>query len=263
MSTWVLLRGLTREERHWADLPERLRAAGLRDALVFADLPGNGTHFRVRAPLDVDAMVDFVRADLMRRGYMPPFRLLAMSLGAMVAVRWAQRSPGEVERLVLVNTSIRPYCSMRERLRPSAWGDVLRAARRWRDRRRAEGAIHRLTCNRCDLRDTDIAVWIAIFRSAPVTRANALRQFLAAARFTAEREAPACATIVLASRRDALVDPACSTQLAKAWGAAFAEHPWAGHDLPHDDPDWLARTVVSWLHAPERVDTASDDSCIK
>jgi len=263
MSTWVLLRGLTREARHWAGLPERLRAAGLGDAFVFADLPGNGAHCRVRAPLDVDAMVDFVRADLARRGCIPPFQLLAMSLGAMVAVRWAQRAPGEVDRLVLVNTSIRPYCTTRERLRPSAWADVIRAARRWRDRRRAEAAIHRLTCNRGDLRDTDIAVWIAIYRSAPVTRANALRQLFAAARFTAEREAPACPTLVLASRRDALVDPACSTQLAKAWGVALAEHPWAGHDLPHDDPDWLAQAIVSWLHAPEPVGTANGDSCVE
>jgi pimeloyl-ACP methyl ester carboxylesterase len=263
MSTWVLLRGLAREARHWAELPERLHCAGLGDPVVFADLPGNGAHYRVRAPLDVDAMVDFVRADLARRGYTPPFSLLAMSLGAMAAVRWAQREAGEIDRLVLVNTSVRPYCSMRERLRPSAWADLIRAARRWRDRRRAEAAIHRLTCNRCDLRDTDIAVWIAIYRSAPVTRTNALRQLYAAARFKAERRPPACPTIVLASRRDALVDPACSAQLAAAWGTAFAEHPWAGHDLPHDDPQWLAQAVVSWAHAAGAANPLSGQSCIQ
>jgi hypothetical protein len=23
-------------------------------------------------------------------------------------------------------------------------------------------------------------------------------------------------------------------------------HPWSGHDLPHDDPVWVADTVCGW-----------------
>jgi len=38
-----------------------------------------------------------------------------------------------------------------------------------------------------------------------------------------------------------------------AWGADFALHPNAGHDLPLDDGDWVARDVneriCSRLHA--------------
>ena len=247
MTTWILLRGLTREARHWADLPEQLRASGIEGEFVLADLPGSGAHARVRAPASVPAIVDFVRADLSSRGYAPPFRLIALSLGAMVGLAWAQREPREIERLVLINTSMRPFSGPFMRLRPRALPELLCAALRWRVRRDAEAAIHNLTCNRRDERDADLAAWTAIYRSAPVDRANAWRQFWAAARFTADDVLPRCPTLVLSSRGDALVHPGCSVALAHASRAAHRQHQWAGHDLPHDDSAWLADAVASWV----------------
>ena len=55
MSAWVLLRGLTRESRHWAQLPATLHASGIDDAIVLADLPGSGRYVRDRAPANVAA----------------------------------------------------------------------------------------------------------------------------------------------------------------------------------------------------------------
>ena len=119
-----LLRGLSREGRHWAELPARMAAQGLEPA-VLVDLPGCGRHARVPAPLTVGAMRDFVRAQACAAGLRPPYRLLAMSLGGMVALDWAQQHPGEVAALVLINTSMRPYCRVDQRLRrapgPRCW----------------------------------------------------------------------------------------------------------------------------------------------
>ncbi|PMS16999.1 alpha/beta hydrolase [Trinickia dabaoshanensis] len=248
MSAWILLRGLAREARHWARLPDRLRSRGLMGEIVCADLPGTGEHVRERAPASIAATTDFVRARLAALGHAPPYRVVALSLGAMVAVDWAQRFPLELERLVLINTSLRRYNDPFERLRPSAWPLLLRAAWCWdaRARRRAESAIHTLTCRRADERDADLAAWTAIYQSAPPSRANAFRQVLAAARFEGAASAPCCPTLVLASRNDALVDRACSAKLAAVWGATLIEHPWAGHDLPHDDGAWLADTIAAW-----------------
>ncbi|WP_206956377.1 alpha/beta fold hydrolase [Trinickia acidisoli] len=250
MSAWILLRGLTREARHWAQFPARLRASGLDAEIVCLDLPGSGQHVDLRAPTSIAATTDFVRARLAVDGHAPPYRVVALSLGAMVAVDWAQRFPAEIERLVLINTSMHRYSGPHERLRPSAWPRALRAAWRWRgrqDRRVAEAAIHALTCRREDEREADLAAWIEIYESAPPTRTNALRQLLAAARFRGTPLAPRCPTLVLASRDDALVHPVCSTKLAAAWGATLIEHPWAGHDLPHDDPAWLADAIAAWV----------------
>ena len=44
-----------------------------------------------------------------------------------------------------------------------------------------------------------------------------------------------------------LVNPVCSTQLAQYWQASHHSHPWAGHDLPHDDGQWVCERVSGWL----------------
>lgn len=262
MSTWILLRGLTREARHWGALPDMLRAAldgtpqsasvthAAPTRVLTIDLPGNGEYANLRAPLDVAGMVDFVRAAARASGAAGPYCVLAMSLGGMVATCWAQRHPAEIARLVLINTSMRPFSRFDERLRPQAWPGLARIASHWRDAHAAEEAIHRLTCNHRDTVDADLQEWIAIRESAPVSRANALRQLLAAARFSAGRQRPACATLVLSSREDGLVDPACSAALAAAWSADHWRHAWAGHDLPHDDPVWTVERIGAWLVQP-------------
>ncbi|WP_233834484.1 alpha/beta fold hydrolase [Paraburkholderia sp. ZP32-5] len=263
MSTWILLRGLTRETRHWGCLPDLLRdtftgisCERLRDAaassptgvhVLLIDLPGNGEFARLRAPADVARMVEFVRHAASQTGVPGPYSVLAMSLGGMVATAWAQRYPDEIRRLVLINTSMRPFSRLHERLRPSAWPGLLGVAAHWSDAADAESGIHRLTCNNVETLAADIDRWTAIRHNAPVSRANALRQLWAAARFTAAHAAPSCPLLILSSRADGLVNPVCSERLAAEWGAEHRRHPWAGHDLPHDDPAWTAAQVRVWL----------------
>jgi pimeloyl-ACP methyl ester carboxylesterase len=251
MSTWILLRGLTREGRHWGSFPEQLRVEtdfnGSANNIAMLDLPGNGRENALSAPLNVADMVKFVRSRAAEAGLLPPYRLVAMSLGGMVATGWAQRYPDEVERLVLINTSMRPYSAMNERLRPEIWPALMRVAASWAHPMKCETIIHDLTCNRLDTQSADIAAWAAIRQSAGVSAANGLRQLWAAARFRADKHAPACPTLLLSSRADRLVDPVCSTRIAAQWGTAHAMHVWAGHDLPHDDPVWTSKAIAGWL----------------
>ncbi|ORC52581.1 alpha/beta hydrolase [Burkholderia sp. A27] len=256
MSTWILLRGLTRETRHWGRLPDALREAIGGERLLLLDLPGNGEFAQARAPATVAEMVSFVRIAALQSGASVPYRVLAMSLGGMVATDWAQRHPAEIERLVLINTSMRPFSRMHERLRPSAWPGLAGVAAHWRDAPRAERGIHRLTCNNVGALNADLDAWSEIRRSAPVSRGNALRQLWAAARFRAAAARPDCPLLVLSSRGDKLVNPACSSKLAAAWGATHREHPWAGHDLPHDDPSWIGAQVHAWLAQQPAVSKA-------
>jgi pimeloyl-ACP methyl ester carboxylesterase len=253
MSTWILLRGLTRETRHWGRLPVLLREASPDARVLMLDLPGNGIRAALPAPLSVEEMVTFVRRAALQEGAPPPYRVLAMSLGGMVATAWAQAHADDVERLVLINTSMRPFSHAWERLRPQRWPDLVGLAARWRDARAAETVIHRITCNGRDALDADLAQWVAIRESAPVSRSNALRQLLAAARFRASSTPPACPVLLLSSQQDRLVNPACSASLAVAWRARHLQHPWAGHDLPHDDPGWTSATVANWQPISDSV----------
>ena len=243
MTDWIFLRGLTRESRHWGTLPQRWQAAGLGTPLA-VDLPGNGRLCHEVSPANVPGLVASVRESLRHADRLRRCRVLAMSLGAMVAAEWARQYPDEVAALVLINTSMRPFSTMTQRLRPANWPDLLRMAAAWENRDYCEHTIHRLTCGRRDAEEDDILMWRQIAASAPVTRNSALRQLLAAARYRAARRPPCPSTLLIASDADRLVNPVCSDQLARMWGVPLLRHPWAGHDLPHDDPDWLCDMVA-------------------
>ncbi|MDR5747096.1 alpha/beta hydrolase [Caballeronia sp. LZ029] len=250
MSDWVLLRGLTRETRHWGAFDAALVAHGLveeGERVVCIDLPGNGVEHAHAAPHSVVAMMDFVRERAASLKLRFPCRVLAMSLGAMVAAAWAERHAGEIERLVLINTSMRPFARLPERLRPTAWPMLARIAMIWTQPERCEEMIFDLTCNRADSRDADIAHWAQLRRTHGASASNALRQLAAAARFHAARDAPRCPVLLLSSAADRLVDPVCSARIAKQWRAPHRVHPWAGHDLPHDDAEWTCNAIAAWL----------------
>ncbi len=88
--------------------------------------------------------------------------------------------------------------------------------------------------------------WTAWRISHPVSRANALRQLLAAMRFKAPQRAPQTRLLLLTGEQDHLVDSRCSQALAAAWRCEIAVHPSAGHDLPLDDAAWVAQEVSRW-----------------
>ena len=136
-----------------------------------------------------------------------------------------QSIENEASCLVLINTSMRPYSSTLQRIRPRQWLPLLGLAANWGDGQCTERSIHRMTCDQLSRRDEDLAAWLEIQRSAPVSQANALRQLLAAARFTCAAQTPRCPALVLSSGADQLVNPMCSTQLASAWQAAHQVHP--------------------------------------
>lgn len=245
MSTWILLRGLTRERRHWGDFPATLQRECRGATVCCIDLPGNGSLNAQASPPQVPAMAEHCRAQLGELGLAPPYFLLAMSLGAMVAVDWAVRHPAELAGCVLINTSLRPFSPFYHRLRPRNYPALLPMLLGRDDAARREKTILRLTSSQPE-RPEKQAEWAAYARQNPVSPANAWRQLLAAARYRAPLHQPTPPLLVLGSARDSLVNPACSRQLAQRWGAAFAEHPTAGHDLPLDDGAWVAGQVRQW-----------------
>ena len=235
---WLLLRGLARESSHWGKLPEQLRRARPFDRFHTVDLPGTGTNHHEPSPTSVAQMSLFARqatTDLPR-----PLGLIGMSLGAMVALEWAQQNPAECAALVLIGTSSglsRPW----HRLTPSNWPAIARKLLS-SDIEARERGILALTSNH-PAREHVTEAWLRIQRCRPVTRLNVLRQLYAALRFTPSRRAPDVPALILASQADRLVDSRCSRLLALAWDWPLALHPSAGHDLALDDPDWIIEQV--------------------
>jgi pimeloyl-ACP methyl ester carboxylesterase len=244
---------LTRESRHWGEFAQIL-GQELPDAKVVAlDLPGNGRLHHLKSPWSMQEMATHCRKDLLAQRLRPPYYLLAMSLGAMVAVAWANQHPEELLGCVLINTSLRPFSPFYRRLRLANYPTLLALALRAPTAAQREQAILQMTSHHMRSRSDVLAKWHRYARECPVSRANAVRQLLAAARYRAPADKPAPPLLILASAADCLVDPRCSRQLAASWKCEVLEHPTAGHDLPLDDGPWVASKVHQWLKGKQPV----------
>jgi pimeloyl-ACP methyl ester carboxylesterase len=246
VSAWILLRGLTREKRHWGDFPEILRRSCGGVQIHAIDLPGNGGLNTQESPLQVTAMADSCRRQLTVQGISPPYFILAMSLGAMVAVTWVTRNPEEIEGCVLINTSLRSFNPFYHRLRPRSYPALVSLLLPWHSHHSRESIILRITSNRPIRADT-LAEWAGYANQNPVSPRNALRQLFAAASCRSPSAKPQSPILILSSAQDQLVDPRCSRVLAAKWNSSFAEHPTAGHDLPLDDAAWVAERIRCWV----------------
>lgn len=262
---WIFLRGLTRDSRHWGEFPAVFSAVVDGAVVTCVDLPGNGALHRMESPMTIEAMLEYSRRHLALQGVRPPFYLLALSLGGMVAAAWCERYPQEVAGCVLINASLRPFSPFFMRLKPRNYPALLGLALARSQPEEQERIILRLT-SRDRTRHGVIQRWARYRREAPVTQRNTLRQLVAAIRYRAGLPGPGVPVLVLASAADRLVDARCSQALADAWRAEFAMHPDAGHDLPLDDGLWIARQVHQWLlsvaasRKSENAEDGSDDA---
>ena len=255
---WIFLRGLTRETAHWGSFPDDFRQALPAAQVISLDLPGNGRLHLVPSPLSIGAMVSFCRGELARREVKPPYFLLAMSLGAMVATEWSYRFPEEVAGCVLINTSFQAFSPFYQRLRPGNYLALLRLVLLTRKAAEVERAILRLTSNEFARRESLIPSWVETRLLRPVKPANALRQLLAAARYRARAAPPATPLLILCSENDRLVHVECSLAIASGWRCSLALHRSAGHDLALDDPEWVIERVQRrFPGSPDRDPAAS------
>jgi len=243
--SWVLLRGLTREARQWGRFTRQLADALPCAQLLTPDLPGTGMHVKEKSPATIAGILERVRNDLAQGGTKPPYHVLGLSLGGMIAVEWATRYPREVSSMVLIGTSLRSLSPFHDRLLPHNYPAILKLALS-RDARAREKRTLELTSTRGDPDGNIVEAWTRIRNDAPVSHANALRQLIAAARYSAPPKPPGVPTLVLVSEGDRLVDPACSRAIAKRWKVPIEVHLHAGHDLPLDDGPWVAQRVGEW-----------------
>lgn len=243
--TWVLLRGLTRGQGHWGSFPAQLRAALPAGSVVITpDMAGNGQRHAALSPRTVPALLDDVRAQLpMDRR---PFKVVAMSLGAMLAAHWAHTHPQELHSAVLINTSLRPFSPFWQRLRPRQYGRILQLLICQPDAAVWERAILRMTSCHAAQPDAVLQDWVSLRTQQPVSTRNALAQLQAAIGYRAPSVRPAVPLLLLNGLGDQLVHPDCSARLAQAWQCPLLRHPTAGHDLPLDAPDWVIQQVTAW-----------------
>ncbi|MFE6858230.1 alpha/beta fold hydrolase [Nocardia sp. NPDC057668] len=241
MTNWLLLRGLTRDQRHWGQFHDEL-AARLGVRVVTIDPPGFGTRNGHVSPRSIAAITDDIRARFEPGD--ERWSLLGISLGGMMAMDWVARYPADFERCAVVNTAAPAL------FRPHQMGGglvSLVAGKQFRSLDAHEAAALALSSNRPADELTELAAtWARYQREAAPVSASALGQVAAAVTFRLPARIPV-PLLVLTSAGDRLIDHRISRRLAARFDAPLRVHPDAGHDLPLDDGAWVCERIAEWL----------------
>ena len=246
MGDWVLLRGLVRQQKHWEQFPQRFAEAFPEARVHTLDLPGNGLLCDRPSPLTVREMMESARQQLQAKGIAGPVNLLAISLGGMVAIEWMHRHRHEVDAAVIINSSMRDAGTLFDRLQPANYPAILKNLLLERDPLSREQLILDISSNLYPHKQELARKWSGYATTHPTRTRNALRQLLAAARYSAPKRRPHDRVLVLNSAHDRLVNPVCSERMAQRWNWPLRTHPRAGHDLPLDDGLWILEQIKQW-----------------
>ena len=238
---FVLIRGLLREQRHWGEFTQILQDQYPYADILTLDIPGNGCLYLQTSPSTIAGYTDALRQQLAGRSNL---NLIALSMGGMIALDWMSRFPLEIKSAVLVNTSVRPYAPFFQRLRWQNYPAIIKMLFDSPDQ--MEQKILSLTSNEHGENKILLDKWQQWRKQYPVSKISALNQLLAATKFSVDIK-PLHPILIVSAKNDQLVNYRCSVKLHQRWQTDYQQHDTAGHDLPLDDPLWLAQTIDKWL----------------
>jgi pimeloyl-[acyl-carrier protein] methyl ester esterase len=241
-----LVRGLIREASHWGKFIDHLKAV-VPDAEVHClEIFGTGKYYKNKSPLDVKKMVELMREDYRKIADPKAEKIIvAISLGGMVTTEWMRSFPGDFQKAILVNTSFAGLNRIDKRLKPLALINLLKVPVLKGKKR--ERAILEVVSNRKDKREELTSLWHEIQKNRPVSIVNTFSQLIAGAKFNLKKFKPSIPVLVVAGEKDRMVSWECSRDIANYWQVPLHTHTTAGHDLSSDEPEWLAREVLSFL----------------
>ena len=242
---FVLLRGIARESGHWGGFLSLLQNAPWCDRVLPLDLLGAGEYYDKNAPLQVEEYTNFLRQKYPLSG---KWVLIGISFGGMIALDWYNRYPDTFHKLIIINSSAGNLSPFWRRMRPGRYLRLLRFILQYKNSFKREEMIFSMVSN---LKGTDrdtVRQMASLQQKRPINRKNCLRQALAAGNY----RLPKLDTLpirIFASKKDRLVHPLCSIKMAKFLNSEIIWHPWAGHDIPLDDPHWLVEEIAKYVNS--------------
>ena len=125
--TWLLVRGLCRQQLHWEDFPVKL-AQQLNNQVLCCDIPGTGTDWQRVTPASITGITLQLRLQFRQENpdVTYPIRLLGISMGGMICTEWAKNFPNEIENMVFINTSFKQFSPIYQRLKFSKLTTLIR-----------------------------------------------------------------------------------------------------------------------------------------
>lgn len=237
---FVLIRGLLREQRHWGEFVQLLQKAFPTSKILTLDIPGNGSLNHLTSGRSIAGLTD-----ALRRQIKPNIKLnlIAISMGAMIAIDWMTRHSNEIKSAALINTSLCNYSPFYQRLRWQVYPQIIEFP--FLNNQAKERLILKLTSNKRQNDELLLQEWQQWRQEYPISKTSAVNQLIAAARFSAPQK-PKQPVLIIASKVDRLVNYQCSLRLKHMWQCSYHEHSSAGHDLPLDEPGWLVEKIKQW-----------------
>jgi len=254
---WVLLRGLARESGHWGPFLGDFQSRFAGDSVWPVDLPGVGEFRNLASPRSIREILSFVRDQVIAKGGRGPLRVVAVSMGGMIAMEWMRRFPGELGSCVLINTSARALSPFYYRLRWQVWREFARVVSLQSARER-ERAIIEILMNSEEARRLALPLWTKLATEHPISYMTFMSQLWAAAQYRGGELPSATPVLLLNGLGDRLVDPSCSEMLHKQFQWELRRHPWGGHDLPWDAGAWVLDQIEEWSQSVGIAATAKD-----
>ena len=242
--TWLLLRGLMREGRHWGEFPKKLEDI-LGDNALCLDLPGFGTEYGRKVPSTIAKNVSDLRERWLKVKGEGPHGIIAMSLGGMVALDWQERHPEDFSSVVIMSSSTMKDSLPYERLRPWGMKQVLNVAKKLNLQEKEREVLELVSNKRENLEETS-KLWAGFAEEYPPKIPSALKQITAAASYFGPKTLNK-KTLFLHGQGDKMVHPKCTVKMAKRLGGDYFLHPWAGHDLAFDDGEWVLNKIKEWM----------------
>jgi len=246
---WILIRGWTHECRHWAQFPRILQDRVACHNVFCFNLPGTGDRHQEASPKCISDMTDSLRAQYLRtkESKNTTTGIVSISMGGMIALDWACRYPTDFQKLVIINSSLKNLSPCWQRLQPKIYLPLMRAIFTSDPSRRELLVLSLVSSLAGRPREEAARLWNLIASECAPTKQTIIRQLMAAAKFRFNSSIP-IPSLILASQSDRLVHPDCSRAVARLLNSELRLHPTAGHDLPLDDPSWVAEQISQWLH---------------
>ena len=241
----VMLRGFGRGQHHWSGFKSELQKAFPKRDIILIDLPGNGALSHLTSPNNIKVATDSITTQLELQGVNAPCDFIGLSLGGMIAL-YMMENTAWVRRACVINTSVNALSLPMDRMKPMALIGLIYS--RLLPTQLQEKLMWQLTVSQ-PIDKAILKNWVNVAMVNKVTLNNLWRQSSIARSYNkkpilGQRHKE---LLILSSKHDNIVNARCSIKLAKHTNAQHKTHKSAGHDLPLDDPQWVASCTYQFF----------------
>jgi len=245
----VGIRGLIRGNFHWSVFPEVLKKVAPDTYFLPLEMAGNGNRSNDLSAMDPEAVIQDFRQQIQTwKTNHPEFEsaqvtVLAISLGGMLALKWAELYPEDMDQLIVVNSSLNQCSPFYKRLIPKNYFRIFKTLG-FGSIAEKETLILSVTSNSQVLQQTQLPKYIEFANQNKIRSINFVRQLILASKIKIMKPLK-INPVFIYSEKDGLVSADCSKALAAKFNGTIHVNAIAGHDLSFDQPEWLAQKINS------------------